>query len=402
MLAGGLQTKVALLSKNAETEIGIHNALTTRQGFTVQPRCNGIADLAALLSREELPVVLVDLDPDPLAMMAELKPLAARFPSVFFIGVANNVAMELLQDALSSGLRGVLGKDALSAELPATLKRLNIVQLGDIFTVLSAGGGSGATTLALNLANELRLATSEPTAIVDLDYSYGAVGRFLRLAEEHAIKTTPSDETPPPIRSDAGIDLILNPIDGRQADHAMLQGSAIEFGEMFHALLSPASSDGSRGLAHSPLNYANLDHAAALCKQTYRYTVIDAPRLTAEGLRSLGSASAMVLVMLSPMVNDIRTARKLLGFLKNDVRVEHLKAVHIGGSVWQWLSTNTSKEVRKLLSDYEVHEIKNDFSTASGALNYGKPLSERAPRSRLRRDISRLAAELVEIARVVD
>ena len=401
MLAGGLQTKVALLSGNTETEIGIHNALTTRQGFTVRPRCNGIADLAALLSREELPVVLVDLDPNPEIMMAELKPLARQFPGVFFIGVANHVAMGLLQDALSSGFRGVLGKDVLPTELPSTLKRLNIVQLGDLFTVLSAGGGCGATTLAVNLANELQLATSEPTAIVDLDYSYGAVGRFIRLAEEYTIKNTPSGETPPPIRADSGIDLILNPADGRQADHAMLQGSAIAFGKTFHGLLSPASSDENRGLAHGSLNYANLDHALALCKQTYCYTVIDAPRVTAEGLQSLGSASAVVLVMLRPMVNDIRIARKQLRFLKEDVRVEHLKAVHIGGPVWQWLSTNTSKEVAKLLKDYEVCEIKNDFSAASGALNYGKPLSEKASRSRLRRDISRLAAKLAEVAKLV-
>ena len=151
MLAGRLQTKVALLSNNTETERSVHNALTTRQGFAVQPRCNSVADLAALLSREELPVVLVDLDPDPMVMMAELKPLSGQFPTVFFVGIANDVAVELLQNALGSGLRGVLGKAVLSAELPATLKRLNIVQLGDTFTVLSAGGGCGATTLAVRI-----------------------------------------------------------------------------------------------------------------------------------------------------------------------------------------------------------------------------------------------------------
>jgi pilus assembly protein CpaE len=279
------------------------------------------------------------------------------------------------------------------------LKRLNIVRLGDAISVISAGGGCGATTLALNLANELRLAYSEPTAIVDLDYSYGAVGRFLRLAEEFAIKNTPPGETPAPVRSDATIDLILNPVDGRLADHAMLQGSTVQFDKALYALLSPAAGDEHRGVPHNSLNCAHLDHVLALCKQSFRYTVVDAPRVSGEGLLALGASSAMVLVMLRPMVNDIRVARKILRFLKDEVRVEHLKAVHIGGSLWQWLSTNTSKEVRNLLKDFDVCEIANDFSAASGALNYGKPLSERSPKSHLRRDISRLAAEFAEVAK---
>ena len=69
-------------------------------------------------------------------------------------------------------------KNFLEAEIDRILEHMLFggakpgQSLGNVITVLQASGGCGATTVAINLANELRLKTSEPVLTIDLDSSF--------------------------------------------------------------------------------------------------------------------------------------------------------------------------------------------------------------------------------------
>ena len=60
---------------------------------------------------------------------------------------------------------------------------------GSAVTILSAGGGCGATTLAVNLAAELGAIdpSSDPPLVVDLDYHYGAVSTYLAVQGDYGV-----------------------------------------------------------------------------------------------------------------------------------------------------------------------------------------------------------------------
>src|SRR6185312_6715325 len=88
-------------------------------------------------------------------------PLARWFPDTRFIVLSTAMGNELLLDAMKAGARHFLLKAAIVAELHDVLKRLSSdsapSSTGAAVTILSAGGGCGATTVAVNLAAELQL-----------------------------------------------------------------------------------------------------------------------------------------------------------------------------------------------------------------------------------------------------
>ena len=56
---------------------------------------------------------------------------------------------------------------------------------GEVMTVISASGGCGATTIAVNLADEIAQKQKQPTLIWDLDTAYGAVASYLGLTPRY-------------------------------------------------------------------------------------------------------------------------------------------------------------------------------------------------------------------------
>jgi MinD-like ATPase involved in chromosome partitioning or flagellar assembly len=54
----------------------------------------------------------------------------------------------------------------------------------------------------------------------------------------------------------------------------------------------------------------------------------------------------------------------------------------------------TFDEAKRALGGFELGVLPNDFPAAAQSLNLGKPLSQCAPKSELRREIQQLAAKL--------
>ena len=59
-----------------------------------------------------------------------------------------------------------------------------------------------------------------------------------------------------------------------------------------------------------------------------------------------------------------------------------------------WREEKTLKEAALALDGAELTCLRNDFANASKAMNFGQPLAQAAPLSRLRRDIAQLALNI--------
>jgi Flp pilus assembly CpaE family ATPase len=89
-------------------------------------------------------------------------------------------------------------------------------------------------------------------------------------------------------------------------------------------------------------------------------------------------------------VEDLRVARVLTkGLLDRGITPDRILALvnryERRGAMIGW------SEVVEVLSRVRVERLPNDDRPAAKAINYGKPLAQVAPRSRLRREIQRLA-----------
>src|SRR5205823_11361327 len=133
------------------------------------PPVRDVRDLPAHLARSASPIVMVDLDPEPHQVLLLLERVVARFPGSRFVGLSTSMESNLLLEAMQAGIRRVVVKQTMAAELRGVLDRLSGGETsdkanhGDAWTILSASGGCGATTFAVNVAEELALEQKQPT-----------------------------------------------------------------------------------------------------------------------------------------------------------------------------------------------------------------------------------------------
>ena len=240
-----------------------------------------------------------------------------------------------------------------------------------MITVLSASGGCGATTVAVNLANELQLASSKSALVVDLDCCYGAVATHLGLHGEYGIA-----------------DLLARE---QELDPQLIRSTALVSSKNLHVLISPATTD---PVSPAPLAYSRLGHAVSALKDAYKYTVIDAPRVPTEVAADLINRSDVTLLVLQLTVKDLKVMRTLLSGLRaQDVPTHRVLA--LVNRYRKRVSPITLADAERALDGLTIRCMSNDYRSAIDSLNFGRLLDQVAPRSVLRRELKQLAAEIV-------
>jgi pilus assembly protein CpaE len=342
--------------------------------------CESLARLPARLRESNYPIVVVDLDPKPGRALEELEPIIRQFAATRFIVVSHDVRQEWLLQALEVGARQFLLKQDVASRLEDVLRRLappppaaDSAGTGTVVTLLPASGGCGTTLLAINLANELYLATSSPTLLLDLDTQYGSIASYLGLNSEYTIA-----------------DVLADP--GR-IDPELVRSTAVPYRGQLEVLLSPASTHPFESVS---LRWENLRQTVEACKEAFTFTVIDAPRLPSDVAIELAAASTVTFIVFEQNVEDLRVARAMIRVL----RERGLAMGEVCALANRWchgFGRITSKETRTALGACPMARIRNDFKSAINSINCGQPLSVVARRSVLRDDICALAKEIEKI-----
>lgn len=370
---------VVLVTDDPQTATVVAAALESTHQIDVKGVCRNLQQLISLLERTPTTGVLVDIDPDPTKALSELEPVIAKFPDVRFVVLTENQQNDLVMEAMQVGVRHFLRKESIAPELAGALHRVlprdsaTPRKQGAAIVVLAASGGCGSTTLAINLANEIHLASSEPVLLVDLDYCYGAVGSYLGIEAQFGIEN---------VLADAG-----------RIDAQLINSTASTYSDGLHALVSPVTTNNTEP---GPLRYEHLDAAVEACKHAYSYTVIDAPRLPPSVAAKLATSSVITLIVLQLNVKDIRSARHLLSTLA-ERGVPADRIVPLVNRYQKRRSMITLKEAQLALGGVRFEYVSNDYRNVMRGINFGQPLAQVAPRSALRRDLRQLAAGICKI-----
>jgi pilus assembly protein CpaE len=279
---------------------------------------------------------------------------------------------------MQAGARHFLEKKKLGSELLKDLqsllhddKKREAGSDSAVIPVFSASGGCGATTVAVNLASELRLLSSKRVLAIDLDTCYGAVSSYLG------------------IKSQYGIADVLTPRKNVIDEH-LIRSSAYTYKEDLHVLTSPASakSPGTRSL-----QYENLPRALEACRQVYGYTIIDAPRLSQDATVELAGMSDMVVVVFQLTVKDVNSARSIMSSLAGS-GIARGKIIPLANRVRRRGPLITFEETKKALDLYSCRAVRSDWRGAMKSINNAQPLAEAAGRSGLRKDVQKLAVKV--------
>lgn len=368
---------VLLLTHEATIATAVSAALAKHDAFAANGTYGDLGSLASRLAQSPAPAVLVDIDPDAHRMLSELETLVTRFPQTRFVVLSHDTSSQLILKAMTVGVRQYLPKTSVAAELAGVLERLVPRQevpraQGSLIPIFGASGGCGATTMAVNLADQLQRLTQGPALISDLDLVLGGVGSYLGLSGPFSLADVATKS-------------------GR-IDPELVRSTALAYSDRLHVLLSPASShffDPPR------VQMDNLPAVFEACRGACPVTIVDAPRAPIDVAAALAGPSLATLIVFQLNVKDVRTAQNLMLALgERGVNPSQLIPV-----VNRYQKRNTMvnlEDAQRALPGVKLWLVRNDYPAASRALNYGQPLSQSAPRSALFADLRDLAEHLLE------
>ncbi len=341
-----------------------------------QPQaCRSLIGLTDHLERYGAAVAIVDVDPDPPRLLGDLDPIVVRFSETRFVLIADRPTSEVVVDAMRIGARHVLDKALLPTQLVPVLNRLvpasraDAAGTGAVVTVLSASGGCGATTIAINAAGELCEQQGDSSLLVDLDVASGGVALALGL------------------RGRCGIADVLAHASGPDPD--LVRSSAVSAGAL-SVLLSPASVNFAWP---RPLVWENLSAAMTACRRAFACTVVDAPRVPLPVAATLAAASRVTLIVMQLSVKDLQIARGLRqGLYEHGVAPE--RVITLVNRYRRRYSEIGLDQAQRALQGNHIELVGNDYRAVSRSINFGRPLAEVAPRSSVRKDLRKLLGRL--------
>jgi pilus assembly protein CpaE len=369
------QVGLFLVTNEAATERAVQSALALCEQLSPAAIYPGLKELLSRLKEGPASAVVVDIDPEPERILKDLDSIISTYPRTRFVVLSRDLRNDLVLEAMRVGARHFLVKGSIASELPKVLERLLTTgpgkgEGGTVVTVLSASGGCGATLLTVNLADELKRHSKAPSLVIDMDTSYGAVAAYLGLRGQYGIADVLAKTS--------------------SIDRELIGTTTVAHPQGIHVLLSPATTNFA---LPAPLAYNNLDAALEACKDAYRYTVVDAPRVPMEVAASLAQASLFTLIVFQLTVKDIHVARNLnLALRDRGLPVERI--VPVVNRYKKRRSSVTLKEAERSLSGLSPIPISNDFRSAVESMNLGQLLYQARRRSALRKDLHKLAMKI--------
>jgi pilus assembly protein CpaE len=376
---------VLLLSNDSAMVGTVTTALSNNGKLTPENICRTVADLGDRLKREPAAdAVVVDVDAFPERLMRAIEPLVRRFGDTRFIVASEKLRNELMLEAMQIGARYYMLKQQLPAELNDVVHRLcrqaEESRQGGAVTILSAGGGCGATTVAVNLAAELHLCAKDtengPSLVVDLDPAYGSVASYMGADSQYGVFDLLAREGP--------------------IDAELIKSTSLSLSEQLHALLSTSLTRLGEVGTFDP---ERLAEAAAACKLAYGWTVLDAPRIPIAAAAALAKRSDATILLMQLAIKDLRVAHQMLvGLTERGVPTE---SIYIIANRYRKKATMISvEEAFKALGLSKADDlgtIPNDYQAVTEAVNLGKPLCDAAPKSEFRRALQDLAGTIASV-----
>jgi pilus assembly protein CpaE len=315
--------------------------------------------------------------------------LALQFPEIAVVAILGSEDPVRAQQAMLAGARGFLIQPFTQVNLLSTLRRLRELEsrrrpgaaakAGDsaqrsdplqILTVYSPRGGTGASTLAVNLAIALREEASEKVLLMEGKLLFGHLGLMLNLRAPNSLA-----------------DLIPH---ASALDPAIVKDVVIEHASGIHVLLSPSDLQVAQGIRPE-----GLFSVLRTVRSLYDFIVIDAGSALNDNSVTLMDAADRILLVATPELAALHDVSRFvhlsrsLAYPPGKVLVV-LNRAGMAGAV-------RTNDIDAALHHVIFAQVPDDEANATRCLNRGIPLLFKSPRSPASRAIQRLARSLAEV-----
>lgn len=245
---------------------------------------------------------------------------------------------------------------------------------GAVIVVHGLAGGTGSTTLAVNLAWELANVAKSggpSVCLLDLDLQYGSVSTFLDLPRREIIYEMLSDT--------------------ESMDEEIFGQALLTYEDKMQVLTAPSDM-----LPLDLFTDGDITRVLDIARNQFDYVVIDMPSTLVQWSETVLSAAHIYFAMLEL---DMRSAQNTLRF-KRALQSEELpieKVRYVLNRAPKFTDINAKSRVKRMAESLDISidlQLPDGGKPITQANDHGMPLASCAPKSPLRKEIVKLAISI--------
>ncbi|NUH65911.1 AAA family ATPase [Sulfitobacter sp. S0837] len=248
---------------------------------------------------------------------------------------------------------------------------------GALIVVHGLAGGTGATTLAVNLAWELSMADKKnppSVCLLDLDLQYGSVATYLDLQRREAVYEMLSDT--------------------ESMDEEIFGQALQTFEDKLHVLTAP-----SEMLPLDLITNEDVERILSMARNQFDYVIVDMPSTLVQWSETVLSSAHIYFAMLEL---DMRSAQNALRF-KRALQSEELpieKLRYVMNRAPKFTDLSGKSRVKRMAESLGISidlQLPDGGKPVTQANDHGQPLASSAAKSPLRREIAKLASSIHDL-----
>ncbi|MCK0142382.1 AAA family ATPase [Aliiroseovarius sp. F20344] len=333
------------------------------------------ADLSAVATvikaalERDIKVIVIAEEVSPIALHQLLK-----------LGAEEFVPYPLPDGALHDAIKRMREKD-IAPPVNQEPERVATKNTGNkeavIFAVQPMAGGTGATTLAVNLAWELtQMKGNTPPRVCLLDFGlqFGSTATYLDLQRRDVVYELLSDT--------------------EMMDQEIFMQALLPYGDHLHVLTAPPDM-----LPLDMVTPEDIERIVEMARTNFDYVIIDMPNTLVQWTETVLQAAHVYFVTLEL---DLRSAQNTLRMIKA-LRAEELpveKLRYVLNRAPKFTDLSGKSRVKRLAESLDISielMLPDGGKQVSEAGDHGAPLANSAPKNVLRKEVQKLAKSVHDL-----
>ncbi|KIN63822.1 ATPase [Sulfitobacter noctilucicola] len=327
-----------------------------------------MAEIITQAKARDIKVILIAEDMTPAALHSLLRKGADEF-----------VPYPLPEGELAQAITRVRKKDEVAAPEVSHAPQLKAgaQKDGAVIVVHGLAGGTGSTTMAVNLAWELAHADKNnppSVCLLDLDLQFGSVATFLDLPRREVVYEMLSDT--------------------EDMDEESFGQALLTYEDRLQVLTAPSDM-----LPLDLISSEDINRVLDMARNQFDYVVIDMPSTLVQWSEAVLNAAHIYFAMLEL---DMRCAQNTLRFKRalqsEELPVEKLR--YVLNRAPKFTDLNAKGRVKRMAESLGISidlQLPDGGKPITQANDHGLPLANSAPKSPLRKELMKLAASINDL-----
>ena len=327
-----------------------------------------MSEIITQAKSRDIKVILIAEDVTPAALHSLLRQGADEF-----------VPYPLPEGELSQAIARVRKQDEVTEPVETNTPQLKAgaQKDGALIVIHGLAGGTGATTMAVNLAWELaNVDKKDPPSVclLDFDLQFGSVATFLDLPRREVVYEMLSDT--------------------ENMDEEIFGQALLTYEDRLQVLTAPSDM-----LPLDLITSEDVNRILDIARNQFDYVIVDMPSTLVQWSEAVLNNAHIYFALLEL---DMRCAQNTLRFKRalqsEELPVEKLR--YILNRAPKFTDLNAKSRVKRMAESLSISidvQLPDGGKPITQANDHGMPLASSAPKSPLRKELMKLAASIHDL-----